>query len=65
MGNKNTQPSVHESNIRNVYGTFAVEGIAINKATRINLDRIGNGQASYQQVLHELREKYAVSNKKG
>ena len=45
--------------VRNVYGTFAIEGMTISKDTRSNLDRIGSGQASYQQVVNELRAKYA------
>lgn len=52
-------PAQHKSNLRNVYGTFAIEGMTISKDTRSNLDRIGNGQASYQQVVNELRAKYA------
>ena len=42
-----------------VYGTFAIEGMTISKDTRSNLDRIGSGQASYQQIVNELRAKYA------
>ena len=42
-----------------VDGTFAIEGMTISKDTRSNLDRIGSGQASYQQVVNELRAKYA------
>ena len=30
----------------------------ISKDTRSNLDRIGSGQASYQQIVNELRAKY-------
>lgn len=48
----------HKRNLRNVYGTFAMEGMTISKETRSNLDRIASGQVSYQQVLKELREKY-------
>lgn len=48
----------HQRNLRNVYSTFAAEGMTISKSTRNNLDRIGSGQASYQQVLQELRIKY-------
>ena len=33
--------------------------MTISKDTRSNLDRIGSGQASYQQVVNELRAKYA------
>ena len=39
--------------------SFAIEGMTISKDTRSNLDRIGSGQASYQQVVNELRAKYA------
>lgn len=48
----------HKSNLRNIRGTFAAEGMTISESTRINLDRIASGQTSYQQVLTELRAKY-------
>ena len=48
----------HKSNLRNIRGTFAAEGMTISKSTRSNLDRIASGQTSYQQVLTELRAKY-------
>lgn len=47
-----------KSNLRNICGTFAAEGMTISKYTRRNLGRIASGQTSYQQVLVELREKY-------
>ena len=50
--------SQHEQNLRNLYGTFALEGMTISKTTRRNLDRIASGAVSYQQVLQELRTKY-------
>ena len=49
MSVKYTTPAQHKSNLRNVYGTFAIEGMTISKDTRSNLDRIGSGQASYQR----------------
>ena len=48
----------HKSNLLNIRGTFAAEGMTISKSTRSNLDRIASGQTSYQQVLTELRAKY-------
>ena len=48
----------HKSNLRNIRGTFAAEGMTISKSTRSNLDRIASGQTSYQQVLTELQAKY-------
>ncbi len=59
MSTKYTSATQHESNLRNVYGTFAIEGMTISKDTRSNLDRLGSGQASYQQIVNELRAKYA------
>ena len=41
MSAKYTTPAQHKSNLRNVYGTFAIEGMTISKDTRSNLDRIG------------------------
>ena len=48
----------HKRNLRNIRGSFAAEGMSISESTRSNLDRIASGQASYQQVLTELRAKY-------
>ena len=48
----------YQSNLRNIRGTFAAEGMTISQSTRSNLDRIASGQTSYQQVLSELRAKY-------
>ena len=47
-----------KSNLRNICGTFAAEGMTISKSARSNLDWIASGQTSYQQVLTELRAKY-------
>ena len=58
MNGKHNTSAQHKSNLRNVYGTFAIEGMPISKDTRSNLDRIGSGQASYQQIVNELRAKY-------
>ena len=59
MSIKSTTPAQHKSSLRNVYGTFAIEGMTISKATRSNLDRIGSGQISWQEVVEELHTKYA------
>ncbi len=48
----------HKSNLRNICGTLAAEGMTVSKSTRSNLDRITSRQTSYPQVLTELRAKY-------
>ena len=52
------QAAQHDSNLRNIRGTFVAEGMTISKSTRDNLDRIASGKVSYRQVLQELRTKY-------
>lgn len=52
-------PDGYRKNLRNIRGTLAAEGMTISRSTRRNLDRIACGQASYQQVLTELKAKYA------
>lgn len=59
MSIKSITPAQHKSNLRNVYGTFAIEGMTISKATRSNLDCIGSGQTGWQVVVEELHTKYA------
>ena len=50
MSIKSTTPAQHKSNLRNVYGTFAIEGMTISKATRSNLDRIGSGRPAGRRL---------------
>ena len=47
-----------DSKVRNVYGTLAAEGMDLSESSAMNLDRISKGQATYQQVLMEIRSKY-------
>ena len=58
MKKKSMYSARYQSNLRNIRGTFAAEGMTISKSTRRNLNRIANGQVSYEQVLQELRTKY-------
>jgi hypothetical protein len=48
----------YKSNIRNVQGTLAAEGMTLSKSARNNLERIASGEASYQRILQELRARY-------
>ena len=64
ISEKHAAASQHKSNLRNIRGTFAAEGMTISKSTRRSLDRIASGQTSYQQVLTELRAKYEREDNK-
>lgn len=55
---KKTVTAYMDSEVRNVYGTLAAEGMDLSESSAMNLDRISKGQATYQQVLMELRSKY-------
>lgn len=52
------QAAQHQKNMKNIVGTFAIEGMTVSAEAYNNLDRIASGKASYQQVLRELRAKY-------
>ena len=49
---------LHRRRMQSVAGTMAIEGITLSEASRHNLDRYASGQASYQQLMAELRAKY-------
>ena len=56
--NREDNNTSKENMLKNVKGTFAAEGITLSESCLNNLDRIIQGQVSYQQVLNELRTKY-------
>ncbi len=47
-----------ESNLKNLKGTFAVEGMTISEESIKNLKRIDSGKVSYKDALEELKLKY-------
>ena len=53
-----TTQTEHESNLRNLEGTFAVEGLSVSPSTRKKLDLIASRQASRQQIIDEIIAKY-------
>lgn len=54
----NIEEEKHKKNIKCLQGSFAVEGIAISKQTRTNLDRLAKGQTSYKELVNEISNKY-------
>lgn len=47
-----------ESNLKNLKGTFSVEGMSVSKEGIKNLKRIDSGKVSYTDVIEELKRKY-------
>lgn len=48
----------YKDNLKNLKGTFAVEGMEINKESLRNLERLSSGQATYSEIVEELKQKY-------
>lgn len=47
-----------EDNLKNLKGTFAVEGMKVSKSGIENLKRVDSGKVSYTDVIEELKRKY-------
>jgi len=47
-----------ERNLKNLKGTFAVEGMAISEESIKTLKRIDGGIVSYADAIEELKHKY-------
>ncbi len=47
-----------ETNLKNLKGTFAVEGMIVSEESIKNLKKIDSGEASYTDVIKELKRKY-------
>ena len=50
--------SDHQSNLKNIKGTFAVEGMNISGESISNLERLANGESSCSEIIEELKRKY-------
>ena len=51
-------PEQHKRMIQSVAGTMAIEGLTLSEASKCNLDRYASRQASFQQIMAELKAKY-------
>ncbi len=47
-----------EDNLKNLKGTFAVEGMTVSDEGIKNLKRIDSGKVNYTDVIEELKHKY-------
>lgn len=54
----NMKSNDFESNLKNLKGTFAVEGMVISETGIKNLKRIESGKVRYTEVIEELKQKY-------
>ena len=47
-----------KSNLKNLQGTFAVEGMNISDESISNLKRLAEGESSCDEIISELKQKY-------
>ncbi len=48
----------YNSNIKNLKGSLAVEGIYLTDEAMLNLERLASGNASCSQLVEEIKQKY-------
>lgn len=48
----------YANNIRNLIGTFAVEGMSISDESMLNLEQLACGKKTCSEIVEELRVKY-------
>lgn len=48
----------YQKNIKNLKGTFAIEGMNLSKESIANLQRIANGDVSYLEIVEKIKQKY-------
>lgn len=46
------------NNIKNLQGTFAIEGMSISKSSMANLIRLETGEATCEEIIEEIKIKY-------
>lgn len=49
-----------KSNLKNIEGTFAVEGMTISDETKSNLKRLADGKSTCSEIIDEIKRKYGA-----
>lgn len=58
MKNTKISSAQYQKNIKNLKGTFAIEGMNLSKESIANLQRIANGDVSYLEIVEKIKQKY-------
>ena len=56
--NKDMSSDDYQSNLKNLKGTFAVEGMSVSENSVLNLRRLAANKASYTEIIEEIKKKY-------
>lgn len=54
----NRIPDDYENSLKNLAGTFAVEGMSISNESMLNLEKLATGKKSCSEIVQELKIKY-------
>lgn len=49
----------YSDDLKNIKGTFAVEGMSVSEETQKNLERLAEGRATCAEIVNELVKKYS------
>lgn len=52
-----------EQRIKSVSGTLAIEDIELSEQSINNINRYASGEASFEQILREIKDRYADHEK--
>ena len=50
---------VFQDNLKNLRGTFAVERMTVSRETEKNLNKLAAGKTNYEELVEEIKRKYA------
>lgn len=56
--NTNKASDDYKNNIKNLVGTFAVEGMSISNESMLNLEKLATGKKTCSEIVQELKMKY-------
>ena len=52
-----------EQRIKSVSGTLAIDGIELSEQSINNINRYASGEATYEQLLSEIKDRYNHNEK--
>lgn len=52
-----------QKRIKYVSGTLAIEGIELSEQSITNINRYASGEATYEQLLNEIKDRYNHNEK--
>lgn len=51
----------HEQIVKNIKGSFAVEGMSLSERSLYNMERLSSGRISCEELISEIIKKYTAN----